>query len=290
MQTNASKRGAPPFTVKQRVGDIAIAPGVYERKRGASPETDIQSDRSIGAQLPLGHNAGGTTNSGTLQLVLGFETGNVVGTAKSVVESLQTCESFLGRLSEKKEVGAQGTTQRIGEVHALQKVHEGQRDVGSVLPECKQGGLREGISGGIAEGKDEVDGGTLGTCATSKVLDERDMSTWEWITGSRTPKVVAVAAPKVVATYVNDSEGSWYCFSCPWCRQHGVENKCIVKESEINCRRMIHGVIKLTGQMVPAHSSQKACEQIIKNRTAWGCCKSLVLNADNTVDAMPWES
>lgn len=98
------------------------------------------------------------------------------------------------------------------------------------------------------------------------------------------PRLDVMVQPK------NIPETPFYEWSCPWCFQTGLDSKVIVAETELNCRRMIHGVFKQGGQPVPPHASRVECEQLLQQSLINGCGKALQITADLKLVAVPYES
>lgn len=62
---------------------------------------------------------------------------------------------------------------------------------------------------------------------------------------------------------------------CPHC---GLQ---IIIE-QINCAIFRHGMLKLTGEQIPPHSSKTTCDQLIQMDLVYGCAKPFRLVQDSS--------
>ena len=76
----------------------------------------------------------------------------------------------------------------------------------------------------------------------------------------------------------------WLQFRCPHC-----DDWTVMKESELNCRRAIHAVMKDSYAQVNPHAPGALCEQLLREEKVLGCCKSIEI-VGNEVFARDYES
>jgi len=86
------------------------------------------------------------------------------------------------------------------------------------------------------------------------------------------------------------TDGKTYVFSCPWCRQLGVESKVQIVESQLACRRAIHAALKANAEPIGPHSSKQLCQSLLASGVIYGCGRSFQVNADLSVTAVNWEN
>lgn len=87
----------------------------------------------------------------------------------------------------------------------------------------------------------------------------------------------------------------FYEWDCPHCLFENKESKIITLKTELNCRRMIHGVFRVDfeghkrGDQVPPHSHKAFCERALAQNAINGCGKSVLITGDLRLEPMPYE-
>ncbi len=89
-------------------------------------------------------------------------------------------------------------------------------------------------------------------------------------------------------TKLTKEERGVYEFHCPHCRVNGVVSVVEITPTELACKRLIHGVVRLTGQALGPHSSKAQCLPHIEATVTLNIClnHSLPVPAEVAVKAL----